>query len=136
MLIVCTAESGVIFFELDNDTRKSIDCIELDMTMIKFKIKSYMNKCILSPNKQFAACVTGLHNSVYLYDLYSSNQSYISVSTYPECCDQLTWSNDSSIIVAYKKDEPSAIYAVYPCTQSSQKIALIDCKYETLLVYY
>lgn len=134
MLVICTLQCGVLFFELNNDARKSIDGVELDTTMLKYRIKSYMKKCLISPNKQYCACVTGIHNSVFVYDLYADDQSHTSISTYPECCDQLQWSHDSSIIVAYKREEPGAVYAVHPCVRTSQKIALRNCNYETILV--
>ena len=134
MLCLCTLNCGVLFFDLTEDLNSCNPTIDLELYHLKYQIRCYYKKCIPSPNGQTTACLTGLNNTVYIYDLISQDQDFTAISTYPDCCDQIVWSSDSSILLCYMKSNPTSLYFVHPFTKTSQRVRLIDTKHDMICV--
>lgn len=134
ILSLCTLECGVLFFDVTYALEDTLSVVDLEMSQLRYQIKSYFKRALPSPSHQSVACLTGINNQVYIYDMIAQEQEHVAISTYPECCDQMVWSNDSTILLCYQKTNPSNLYFVHPMTRTSQKVGLKKAKDDVILV--
>lgn len=134
ILSLCTKNCGVLFFNITREMNEGNTTIELQFTNLIYQIRNNYKWAFISPDRARIACLTGIHNQVYIYDFVDRSQDYISISTYPDCCDTIVWSNNNSTLLCYQKSNPSSLYFVHPSTKSSQRISLNDANGDEIMV--
>jgi len=123
-LILCTTNYGVVILDVtDRDINDGGSFIPHENKEVR-RIKTYYSKVILSPDARSLACVTGINNAVYFYDLVGDCSTYTTISTGREFCDEVVWSPDSSLVLCYRKNNPSYLYVLEPRRGTCQKIAV------------